>query len=226
MGSNSKPTKRTATDSVGTSMGRQPVAAKAKASGASTAKRGGARPGAGRPIGSGQFKEPTQPLRVPVSSVPLLQQYLTTLQYAPQQASALLKAPRSNHAIPLYSSKIAAGVPSSAEDHIDDTLDLNQYLIERPDSTYMLKVEGESMLDIGILPDDILIVDRGIEASHNKIVIAAIDGQLTVKRLYKRGGVIKLLAENKDYPNIELNDASELIVWGVVVGSFRKFQSV
>jgi DNA polymerase V len=127
--------------------------------------------------------------------------------------------------IPLFSSSVAAGFPSPAEDHIEDTLDLNDYMVERPDSTFMLRVEGESMKDIGILPNDILVVDRSLKAAHNKIVIAAIDGQLTVKRLFHRGGLIKLLPENSDYPEIELGQESDLVIWGVVIGSFRRFQS-
>jgi DNA polymerase V len=89
----------------------------------------------------------------------------------------------------------------------------------------MLRVEGESMKNIGILPNDILIVDRALEATHNKIVIAAVDGELTVKRLFHRGGLIKLLPENPAYPEIELACEAELVIWGVVVGSFRRFQT-
>jgi len=84
-------------------------------------------------------------------------------------------------------------------------------MVQRPDTTFMLKVEGMSMRDAGILPDDILVVDRSIKATHNKIVIAAVDGELTVKRLFHRGGLIKL-------------HESELVIWGVVIGSFRRFQ--
>ena len=127
--------------------------------------------------------------------------------------------------IPLFSSTVAAGVPSPAEDHIDDTLDLNDYMVQRPDTTFMLRVEGESMKNVGILPNDILIVDRSLEAKHNKIVIAALDGELTVKRLFHRGGLIKLLPENPAYPEIEIAEQADLKIWGVVIGSFRRFQS-
>ena len=89
----------------------------------------------------------------------------------------------------------------------------------------MLRVEGESMKNVGILPNDILVVDRSLDAAHNKIVIAALDGELTVKRLFQRGGLIKLLPENPDYPEIELESEADLHIWGVVVGSFRRFQT-
>ncbi len=204
---------------------------------AKSGQRGGARQGAGRPKGSGKFKEATKPIRVPVGSIPIIQDYLARYN---SRTSAKPKAAVSDEVgnivafeavsghleLPLHSSKVAAGNPSPAEDHVDDTLDLNDYLVERPDSTYMLRVEGESMLDAGILPNDILIVDRALDASHNKIVIAAVDGQLTVKRLFSRGGIIKLIPENKNYPTIELEDEAQLVIWGVVIGSIRKFQAL
>jgi len=98
-------------------------------------------------------------------------------------------------------------------------------MVQHPDTTFMLRVEGESMKDAGILPNDILIVDRSVKATHNKIVIAALDGELTVKRLFHRGGLIKLLPENPAYPEVEIETESGLHIWGVVIGSFRRFQS-
>lgn len=188
---------------------------------------GGARPGAGRPKGSGKYKEPTKAIRVPESSVTYIKTFLNgypdVIEFghaAPAQSDNVHRLQ-----IPLFSSRVAAGIPSPAEDHIEDTLDLNDYMVRRPDSTFMLRVEGESMKNAGILPGDILIVDRSLKAEHNKIVIAAIDGELTVKRLYHRGGLVKLLPENPAYPEIELESESELVIWGVVIGSFRRFQS-
>jgi DNA polymerase V len=185
--------------------------------------RGGKRPGAGRPKGSGKYKEPTKAIRVPEGSVTYIQDFLSrypdVTEFASADASQISKLE-----IPLYGSKVAAGYPSPADEHIDDTLDLNDYMVQRPDTTFMLKVEGMSMRDAGILPDDILVVDRSIKAAHNKIVIAALDGELTVKRLFHRGGLIKLLPENPDYPEIEIENESELVIWGVVIGSFRRFQ--
>lgn len=212
---------------------------------------GGARKGAGRPKGSGRYKEKTKAIRVPEGSVAYIENYLASYpQTADSEArlklsgkvlpiNAPVKNKRSgNYAtssnkdsqgsslkIPLFSSKVAAGIPSPAEDHIEETLDLNNYMVERPDSTFMLRVEGESMKDAGILPNDILVVDRSLKATHNKIIIAAIDGELTVKRLFHRGGLIKLMPENSAYSEIELEQESDLVIWGVVIGSFRRFQS-
>lgn len=193
---------------------------------------GGARPGAGRPPGSGKYKEPTKAIRVPEGSITyikeFLQSYPDVTQVSGSAHSNSIQA--SQHditklAIPLFSSSVAAGYPSPAEDHVEDTLDLNDYMVRRPDSTFMLRVEGESMKNAGIMPNDILVVDRSIKAAHNKIVIAALDGELTVKRLFQHNGVIKLLPENPAYPEIELNSEADLVIWGVVIGSFRRFQS-
>ena len=184
---------------------------------------GGRREGAGRPKGSGKYKEPTTAIRVPEGSLKFIKDYLKNypeLTLASGNQNNVTKL-----AIPVFSSKVAAGLPSYAEDHIEDTLDLNEYMVQRPDSTFMLRVEGESMKGIGILPNDLLVVDRSLKAIHNKIVIAAIDGELTVKRLFHRGELVKLLPENPAYPEIELESENDLVIWGVVVGSFRRFQS-
>jgi DNA polymerase V len=207
---------------------------------ASTAKseldksHGGARSGAGRPKGSGKYKEPTKAIRVPEGSITYIKEFLASYPDVTEIGSFASTNARSDNTsldnitrleIPLFSSTVAAGYPSPAEDHVEDTLDLNEYMVQRPDSTFMLRVEGESMKNVGIMPDDILVVDRSLKASHRKIVIAAIDGELTVKRLYHRGGLLKLLPENPAYPEINLESEAELVIWGVVIGSFRRFQS-
>ena len=199
---------------------------------------GGARPGAGRPKGTGKYKESTKAIRVPEGSIRYIKEFLESYPDVTEIGLASSNSSTSNHAynshdsnnvtrlnIPLFSSTVAAGYPSPAEDHVEDTLDLNEYMVQRPDSTFMLRVEGESMKNAGIMPNDILVVDRSLKAAHKKIVIAAIDGELTVKRLYQRGGLIKLQPENPAYPEIELESEADLVIWGVVIGSFRRFQS-
>lgn len=188
-------------------------------------KHGGARVGAGRPKGSGKYKEPTKAIRVPEGSITYIKNFLETYPNVVQMGTTKADANPARLSIPLFSSTVAAGIPSFAEDHIEDTLDLNEYMVLRPDSTFMLRVEGESMKDAGIYPDDILVVDRSLSAAHKKIVIAAVNGELTVKRLYHRGGLIKLLPENPAYPEIPIESESDLVIWGVVIGSFRRFQT-
>ncbi|MBW6516710.1 MAG: translesion error-prone DNA polymerase V autoproteolytic subunit [Candidatus Cloacimonetes bacterium] len=117
---------------------------------------------------------------------------------------------------PLIGMKIPAGFPSPAQDYIEDSLDLNEYLIPHPASTYFVRVDGDSMVNAGIYPDDILIVDRSLEASHNRVVIAFLDGELTVKRLQINNGRYLLVPDNKAYPSIQIEDWMEMTIWGVV----------
>lgn len=116
--------------------------------------------------------------------------------------------------IPLYCSKVEAGFASPADDFVEEFLDLNELLVKREEATFFVRVTGYSMIDAGIQPDDILIVDRSLEAKHGKIIIAVIDGEVTVKRLYKQRDRIVLKAENKRYKDIPVNGS--LHVWGVV----------
>ncbi|HVV69349.1 MAG TPA: translesion error-prone DNA polymerase V autoproteolytic subunit [Gammaproteobacteria bacterium] len=125
----------------------------------------------------------------------------------------------SKHAcpFPLYSSSVAAGFPSPADDYVESSLDLNELLIKHPTATFFVRVSGDSMLHAGIHDQDILIVDRSLTPASGRIVIAAIDGQLTVKRLQKTAkGKVYLLPENEDFPPIEIKPESEVHIWGVV----------
>ncbi len=116
---------------------------------------------------------------------------------------------------PLFLSNVSAGFPSPADDYIDRQLDLNEYLITNPAATFFVRVAGDSMIEAGINNNDILIVDRSLEPVSGKIVIAVINGELTVKRLFKSASSCLLIAENPDYPDIEINKEMELEIWGV-----------
>jgi len=124
--------------------------------------------------------------------------------------------------LPLYVSQIKAGFPSPADDYVDKSLDLNSYLIANPISTFFVRVEGDSMINAGILSGDILIVDKSIDNPMNKIVVALLNGEFTVKRLTKRDGSVFILPENPKYPNIEITEFVDFQVWGVVTGVVRK----
>ncbi len=117
--------------------------------------------------------------------------------------------------LPLFLERVAAGFPSPAQDYVDQALDLNELCIEHPAATYFVRAAGESMLGAGIHPGDILVVDRAAEARQNDIVIAAWQGELTVKRLELHPS-LRLVAENDDYPPIEIPDPEMLEVFGVV----------
>lgn len=117
---------------------------------------------------------------------------------------------------PLLGTKISAGFPSPAQDYIEGTLDLNEYLITHPAATFFVRVDGYSMLNAGIFPDDILIVDRSLEAVNNKIVIAILNAELTVKRLKIIDGVYWLYPENEEYEAICIDEEIDFYIWGVV----------
>ena len=118
--------------------------------------------------------------------------------------------------LPLFSGKVAAGFPSPADDFVEKTLDLNELLIRNPAATFFARAEGESMLGAGIYPNDILVVDRSIKPVSGRIVICALNGELTVKRLKSDSGMIVLAAENSDYADIVINADMDIVIWGVV----------
>lgn len=117
---------------------------------------------------------------------------------------------------PLAGPPASAGFPSPADDYLDGELDVAQYLVRNPSATYFMRAAGRSMDGAGISDGDLLVVDRSLEARDGHIVIAALDGEFTVKRLRQSGGRAWLQAENKDYPPLELNETSDFRVWGVV----------
>lgn len=162
--------------------------------------RGGARKGAGRRKGCGKFGEKTKPMRVPESMVSSVLAYINHQGYQ----------------LPLYLSSVSAGFPSPADDHMDGKLDLNEHLIKHPTATFFVRVNGDSMINAGIYDGDLLVVDRSLEPTDGKIVIVALDGELTVKRLKKTRHAVTLIPENPRYKPIEIKDEQELIVWGVV----------
>lgn len=118
--------------------------------------------------------------------------------------------------IPLLASRVAAGFPSSAENFIEKSLDLNELVIKHPVATFFVRVKGDSMINAGIHSGDILIVDRALTASNNKIVIARIHDEFTVKRILMTETTISLLPENENYKPIHITDDMDFEVWGVV----------
>ena len=118
--------------------------------------------------------------------------------------------------IPFATSIVSAGFPSPAEDFVLEQLDLNDLLIKHPVATFFVRVGGDSMINAGIFDKDILVVDRSLNAKSDNIIIAAVNGELTVKRLIKKGDKVTLMPENPKYKAIEINSFSELNIWGVV----------
>lgn len=162
---------------------------------------GGKRENAGRPKGRNIYGEATKPIRIPISRIDDIKAFLEN---------------GNQTQLPLYSNSVSAGFPSPAEDYIECKLDLNEHLIQHPAATFFVRASGDSMKDAGIQSGDMLIVDRSLEASHGKIVIAAINGELTVKRLSRKDGRVQLLPANRKYQPIDITEEQDLIIWGVV----------
>jgi DNA polymerase V len=125
--------------------------------------------------------------------------------------------------LPLMSSAVHAGFPSPADDYAEAALDLNELLIAHKEATFFCRVKGRSMEDAGIFDGDLLIVDRALTPRSGCIVVAAVDGELTVKRFIKRAGRVMLEAASPQFPLLTFDEGQELQVWGVVTGSVRRF---
>lgn len=127
--------------------------------------------------------------------------------------------------LPLFASKVSAGFPSPADDYIESQLDLNEHLVKHPSATFFVRATGTSMLDAGIHPDDIVIVDRSLEPVHNNIIVAALNGELTIKRLHLTKNSCILMPENAAYSQIHIQNGDDFTVWGVctnVIHSLKK----
>ena len=111
----------------------------------------------------------------------------------------------------------SAGFPSPAENYVEEKLNLNSYLIKNKESSFFVRVSGDSMINVGIFDNDILIVDRSLDPKRQSIVIVSIDGELVIKKLMKdQSKNYYLKSENSNYPNIKLNSNRDTVIWGVV----------
>jgi DNA polymerase V len=157
---------------------------------------GGKRAGAGR---SRIYGAKTKAIRVPEHLVENIQNFI-----------------RKKLPLPFYQSGVSAGSPFPGEDNIEDSLDISEYLVQNPKNTFLARASGDSMLDAGIFDGDLLVVDRLLAPVHGKIIVANIDGGLTVKRLIIDGGVQYLKPENKEHSIIKVTEESDMHIWGVV----------
>lgn len=126
--------------------------------------------------------------------------------------------------LPVFSCPAAAGFPSPADDHLEGTLDLNDCLIQHPAATFLFRVAGRSMEGAGILHGDMLVADRSLEPRDRDIVVAAVNGELTVKRLRKLKGRVCLVAENPHYPDITLGEGTDCTILAVVTSAIHQFR--
>ncbi|KQT33974.1 LexA family transcriptional regulator [Methylophilus sp. Leaf414] len=200
--------------------------------------RGGKRSGAGRKPGSTTRLEETIVIRIPASQKPVVSNLMEA--YATKQRLRQLKAnldavevfdqPAEDLqalSLPLFQSKVPAGFPSPADDHVDKRLDPNEYLIDQADTTFFVTIQGESMIEVGLMPGDKAVIDKGKVAVVGDIVLAMVDGGFTIKTLAaQKDGSPKLLPANASgkYAPIIIQEPMQFQIWGVVIGSFRRFR--
>lgn len=186
-------------------------------------RRGGTREGAGRKPAYG---EPTKTIRVPESLVPritnLLQSKLVgqldRVERATLRPVAIAQVAM---IVPSVGRRVRAGEPTSGDDYQDDPVELGRYLVRDPTSTFLIKVRGWSMRDAGIADGDELVVDRGVAPVDGRVVVAQVDGELTVKRLRRAGQGWVLQAANPESADVAIPAGTELHIWGVVTRIIR-----
>lgn len=162
--------------------------------------RGGRRPGAGRPKGTGKFGEETIPVRVPRSMAHMVEGWVRT----------------AGGKIPLYGATVRAGGPTAADDFVEDRVNLHDYVVRSPDTTFMVRVAGDSMRDAGLNEGDLLVVDRSLPAMDGKMVVASVDGELTVKTLKRGKGGVELHPANPNFKVIHVGAEQAFEILGVV----------
>ncbi len=189
-------------------------------------RHGGRRKGAGRKPAYG---ERTKLIRVPESQVPVVSRYLNALkQPAPLAPGVMdtalrpIAVKRMATRVPALGRQVQAGDPASGDDYIEDVVDLGRHLVRNPASTFLMKVSGWSMRDAGISDGDELVVDRDVSPDDGRVVVAEVDGELTVKRLRKSGSGWSLLAANPDFNDVLIGSKNDLRIWGVVTSVIHR----
>lgn len=127
--------------------------------------------------------------------------------------------------MPLFTESVAAGFPSPATDYCESRLDLNELCVKHPAATYFVRAQGDSMRDAGIFPGDVLVVDRSLVAKHGDIVIAVLNGELTVRKLETKPK-IRLMAMNAKYAPVEIPEATDIEIFGVATTAVHSLKNL
>ena len=196
--------------------------------------RGGKRENAGRPRGQGPFGESTISIRIPQSQVSTINEILSAHQrkisakHIPNVGDIYTPEVSENPVeLPLFSTKVAAGFPSPADDYVEQRLDVSEFLIDHRDATFFVTIQGQSMIDVGLLPGDKVVVDRSKTPAIGDIVLAVVDREFTIKILdYGANKMPRLMPANSsgDYRPIYIRPDMQFEIFGVVTGSFRRFK--
>jgi DNA polymerase V len=139
----------------------------------------------------------------------------------PINTATVIKIRKSGTKLPLLLSRVSAGFPSPADDYLEDKISFDEMLIKNRPATYLMKVSGNSMTGAGIYSGDLLVVDRSLKPVHNKIIVACVEGEFTIKRFSYINGKVILKAENKNYSDIEIKAEEEFSIFGVVTAIVR-----
>ena len=126
--------------------------------------------------------------------------------------------------LPIFESGVSAGFPSPAEDHLDLSLDLNEYIVKHPSSTFYIYAKGDSMIDSNIQDGDLMVVDKSINPNNKSIVIAVINGEFTVKRILYIDKKMYLSPDNQKYNPIEITTDMDFEIWGVVTHVIHQYK--
>lgn len=192
--------------------------------------RGGKRPGAGRPPGSGKYGEPTKAVRLPMSLADQVTEILESWHARGKSPQLELEIKRIGQPLadaltrlPVYLEAVAAGSPTPVTDYVDEELDLYHHLTQHPDQTFCVRVNGDSMIDAGIHPHDLLIVDAALEPKNGSVAIAVVNGEVTVKRLQWKEDCLFLVPENPHYQPLEITEDMNFQVLGVVTNVIHAF---
>lgn len=190
--------------------------------------RGGYRLNAGRNSGTGLYGMATKVMRIPENAVPTVEailEHCKAHRHGERVKGDILWPALESFPVhlPLFGHKVAAGFPSPADDYIEGRLSLDEHLIRHKEATFFVRAKGNSMVGAGIFDGDLLVVDKSLTPTPGDIIIAIVDGDLTVKRFEQRGKKIILKPENPRFKEIELKDGQELQVWGVVTATVKKF---
>lgn len=121
-----------------------------------------------------------------------------------------------------FDTGISAGFPSPADDFMQQRLSLDSELIKNKEATFFARVTGQSMIDAGLNDNDLLVIDRSLSPSNNRIAVCFLDGEFTVKRLRVKKGEVWLQPENKDYKPIKVTQENDFIIWGIVTNVIKK----
>ena len=142
----------------------------------------------------------------------------------PQQALTFFipRPPDNNLGAIYFDTGISAGFPSPADDFKQERLSLDSELIKNKEATFFARVCGQSMIDAGLNDNDLLVIDRSLPPTHNRIAVCFLDGEFTVKRLKVEGDEVWLQPENKQYKSIKVAPENDFVIWGIVTNVIKK----